>query len=140
MVYFAYESTYSNEPKLTIIDWDVTQIKASLLPEYIPGVYDNLERLAKLCRPRLGSQGIFMEDAAMGQSSTRRRKPKAGHMTPIKSALTSKGKDETAVMASSYHYQGMCKISSGGLRQDRFIQAHHRKSPHKTNRRIPPGG
>ncbi|HFK3218502.1 TPA: terminase, partial [Escherichia coli] len=66
VVYFAYESTYSDEPKLTIIDWDVTQIKASLLPEYIPGVYDNLERLAKLCRPRLGSQGIFMEDAAMG--------------------------------------------------------------------------
>ncbi len=59
VVYFAYESTYSDEPKLTIIDWDVTQIKASLLPEYIPGVYDNLERLAKLCRPRLGSQGIF---------------------------------------------------------------------------------
>ncbi|BDO50459.1 terminase [Escherichia coli] len=110
VVYFAYESTYSDEPKLTIIDWDVTQIKASLLPEYIPGVYDNLERLAKLCRPRLGSQGIFMEDAAMGAILNQKAETEGWDMTPIKSALTSKGKDERAVMASSYHYQGMCKI------------------------------
>lgn len=110
VVYFAYESTYSDEPKLTIIDWDVTQIKASLLPEYIPGVYDNLERLAKLCRPRLGSQGIFMEDAAMGAILNQKAETEGWDMTPIKSALTSKGKDERAVMASSYHYQGVCKI------------------------------
>lgn len=110
-VYFAYEETYS-EPRLTIIDWDITQIKASLLPEYMPGVYDNLERLAKLCRPRLGSMGVFMEDAAMGAILNQKAETEGWDMQPIKSALTSKGKDERAVMASGHHYLGRCKITN----------------------------
>ncbi|KAA5940528.1 terminase [Pantoea sp. Bo_2] len=109
-VYFAYEETYS-EPRLTIIDWDITQIKASLLPEYMPGVYDNLERLAKVCRPRLGSQGVFMEDAAMGAILNQKAETEGWDMKPIKSALTGKGKDERAVMASGHHFLGRCKIT-----------------------------
>ncbi|HED3095543.1 TPA: terminase [Citrobacter freundii] len=109
-VYFAYEETYS-EPRLTIIDWDVTQIKASLLPEYMPSVYGNLERLAKICRPRLGSQGVFMEDAAMGAILNQKAETEGWDMKPIKSALTGKGKDERAVMASGHHYMGKCKIT-----------------------------
>ncbi|MCZ5678192.1 hypothetical protein O5624_02355 [Escherichia coli] len=85
-------STYSDEPKLTIIDWDVTQIKASLLPEYIPGVYDNLERLAKYAVRVWAARKFFMEDARDGGNpQPEERKPKAG-MTPIKSALTSRAK------------------------------------------------
>lgn len=32
-------------------------------------------------------------------------------VTPIESKLTSKGKDERGIMASGYHYRGLCKIS-----------------------------
>lgn len=110
IVYYAYEQTYS-EPRLTIIDYDITQIQASLLPEYMPGVYNNLERLAKLCRPRLGSQGVFMEDAAMGAILNQKAQTEGWQMQPIKSALTSKGKDERAVLASAHHYLGKCKIT-----------------------------
>lgn len=109
-VYFAYEETYS-EPRLTIIDWDVTQIKASLLPEYMPSVYDNLERLAKICRPRHGSQGVFMEDAAMGAILNQKAETEEWDMKPIKSVLTSKGKDERAVLASGHHWQEKAKIA-----------------------------
>jgi hypothetical protein len=109
-VYFAYEQTYA-EPRLTIIDWDITQIKASLLPEYMPSVYDNLSRLESICRPRLGSQGVFMEDAAMGAILNQKAETEGWQMTPIKSALTGKGKDERAVMASGHHYRGKCKIT-----------------------------
>ncbi|KAB0559368.1 terminase large subunit domain-containing protein [Pantoea stewartii] len=109
-VYFAYEETYS-EPRLTIIDWDVTQIKASLLPEYMPGVYNNLERLAKICRPRHGSQGVFMEDAAMGAILNQKAETEEWDMKPIKSVLTSKGKDERAVLASGHHWQEKAKIA-----------------------------
>lgn len=109
-VYFAYEETYT-EPRLSIIDWDLTQIKASLLPEYMPSVYDNLERLAKICRPRLGSQGVFMEDAAMGAILNQKAETEGWDMKPIKSALTAKGKDERAVMASGHHYLGKAKIT-----------------------------
>lgn len=110
IVYYAYEQTYS-EPRLTIIDYDVTQIKASLLPEYMPSVYDNLRRLAKICRPRMGSQGVFMEDAAMGAILNQKAPTEGWQMTPIKSALTAKGKDERAVLASGHHWQGKCKIT-----------------------------
>ncbi|HDR2365249.1 TPA: terminase, partial [Enterobacter asburiae] len=110
IVYFAYEQTYS-EPRLTIIDYDITQIQASLLPEYMPGVYDNLDRLAKLCRPRLGSQGVFMEDAAMGAILNQKAETEGWQMQPIKSTLTGKGKDERGVLASGHHYLGKCKIT-----------------------------
>ena len=110
IVYFAYEQTYS-DPRLTIIDYDITQVKASLLPEYMPGVYDNLERLAKLCRPRLGSQGVFMEDAAMGAILNQKAETEGWQMQPIKSTLTGKGKDERGVLASGHHYLGKCKIA-----------------------------
>ncbi|EBH5932278.1 terminase [Salmonella enterica] len=109
-VYFAYEETYS-DPRLTIIDWDVTQIKASLLPEYMPGVYDNLERLAKICRPRHGSYGVFMEDAAMGAILNQKAETEEWDMKPIKSVLTSRGKDERAVLASGHHWQEKAKIA-----------------------------
>nr|MBW5853114.1 terminase [Yersinia enterocolitica] len=110
VVYFAYERTYS-EPLLTIVDWDVTQIKASLLPDYMPGVFANLERLEKLCGARRGSQGVYVEDAAMGAILAQKAETEGWDMTPIKSALTSKGKDERAVLASAHHYLGKCKIT-----------------------------
>ncbi|MGK4477235.1 terminase large subunit domain-containing protein [Yersinia enterocolitica] len=110
VVYFAYERTYS-EPCLTIVDWDVTQIKASLLPDYMPGVFANLERLEKLCGARRGSQGVYVEDAAMGAILAQKAETEGWDMTPIKSALTSKGKDERAVLASAHHYLGKCKIT-----------------------------
>lgn len=109
-VYFAYEETYS-EPRLTVIDWDVTQMKASLLPEYIPGVYANLEHLATLCKPRQGSYGVFMEDAAMGAILNQKAATEGWDMKPIDSALTGKGKDERAIMASGHHYLGKAKIT-----------------------------
>lgn len=110
ITYYAYEQTYT-EPRLTIIDYDITQIQASLLPEYMPGVYANLERLAKICRPRLGSQGVFMEDAAMGAILNQKAESEGWQMTPIKSVLTAKGKDERAVLASGHHFLGKCKIT-----------------------------
>lgn len=113
-VYFAYEATYS-EPRLWIIDWDITQIKASLLPEYMPSVYDNLQRLEKICRPRHGGQGVFMEDAAMGAILNQKAETEGWEMRPIKSALTSKGKDERAVLASGHHYLEKCKITQGAF-------------------------
>lgn len=109
-VYFAYKESYG-EHRMWIVDWDVTQIKASLLTEYMPSVYDNLERLAKTCHARLGSQGVFMEDAAMGAILNQKADTEGWDMKPIKSVLTGKGKDERAVMASGHHFNEKCKIT-----------------------------
>lgn len=111
VVYYAYTYNYVPEPQLVIIDWDLTQIKGSLLPEYIPGVYQNLDRLSRLCKPRMGSGGVYMEDAAMGAILLQKAETEDWDMKPINSALTGKGKDERGVMASGYHYLGRCKIT-----------------------------
>lgn len=109
-VYFAYQESYG-EHRMWIVDWDVTQIKASLLTDYMPSVYDNLERMAKTCNARLGNQGVFMEDEAMGAILNQKAETEGWDMKPIKSVLTVKGKDERAVMASGHHFQGKCKIT-----------------------------
>ncbi|HEO9044220.1 TPA: terminase [Enterobacter kobei] len=109
-VYFAYQESYG-EHRMWVVDWDITQIKASLLTEYMPSVYNNLERLAKTCNARLGSQGVFMEDAAMGAILNQKAETEGWDMKPIKSVLTGKGKDERALMASGHHFQGKCKIT-----------------------------
>lgn len=110
-VYFAYTYHYVEEPELRIIDWDLTQIQGALLPEYIPGVYENLNRLSRICKPRMGSGGVFMEDAAMGAILLQKAETEGWDMKAIDSVLTGKGKDERAVMASGYHYLGRCKIT-----------------------------
>lgn len=110
VVYFAFEQTYTT-PRLTIIDYDVVQIKASLIESYIPGVYENLERLATICRPRMGSLGLHVEDAAFGAVLLQKAETEGWDMKPIDSVLTSKGKDERAVMASSHHYCEKAKIA-----------------------------
>ncbi|EKM5742867.1 terminase [Enterobacter kobei] len=109
-VYFAYKESYG-EHRMWVVDWDVTQIKASLLTEYIPSVYDNLERLAQTCNARLGSYGVYMEDAAMGAILNQKAETEGWDMKPIKSVLTGKGKDERAVMASGHHFNEKCKIT-----------------------------
>ncbi len=111
VVYYAYTYNYVPEPELRIIDWDLTQIQGALLPEYIPGVYENLNRLSRICKPRMGSGGVFMEDAAMGAILLQKAETEGWDMKAIDSVLTGKGKDERAVMASGYHYLGRCKIT-----------------------------
>lgn len=115
VVYYAYEQTYRRRaglpPRLTIVDWDVTQIKGSLLPEYIPGVLANLNRLSALCRPRLGSRGVFVEDAAMGSILLQKSGTEDWGLVAIQSELTAKGKDERGVMASGHHYCESIKIA-----------------------------
>src|SRR5690606_29085879 len=50
-------------------------------------------------------------DAAMGAILNQKAETEGWDMKPIKSALTGKGKDERAVLASGHHYLGKCKIT-----------------------------
>ncbi|PHI31172.1 terminase large subunit domain-containing protein [Budvicia aquatica] len=110
VVYYALEQTYE-KPRLTILDWDLTQIQGSLLPEYMPHIFNRLDELTRICHPRMGSVGTFIENAAMGAILLQKGETEGWPVRAIDSVLTSKGKDERGVMASGYHYTEKVKIS-----------------------------
>lgn len=96
---------------LYVLDWDIIQIQGDLLDSWLPGIFERLEQFARECGARYGSNGAFIEDKASGmvlvQQALRRGWPVEG----IDSKLTAVGKDERALSTSSYHHQGLCKIT-----------------------------
>ncbi len=110
VVYYAVD-TRPGIQRLTILDWDVVQIDGALLEEWIPSVFTRLNELSGQCVAVNGSLGVFIEDASMGSILLQKGESLGWPVNKIESALTSKGKDERAIMASGYHYRGLAKIS-----------------------------
>jgi hypothetical protein len=96
---------------LYLIDYDILQIEGSLLEEWLPSVFANLDQMAKAHGAIFGSLGAFIEDKASGsiliQQSVRRGLP----VNVIDSVLTSLGKDERAINVSGYVHQRMVKVT-----------------------------
>jgi hypothetical protein len=96
---------------LLILDWDITQIEGAMLETWLPGVFQRLKELARLCGARFGSLGAMIEDQNSGtvllQQAARRNWP--AH--PIKSKLTAMGKDERAIDVSGYVHCGNVKYT-----------------------------
>lgn len=109
VVYFA-RSKYAGHP-LVILDWDVIQIEASLLIEWVPQIAERIEALARETNAREGAVGIWIEDKDSGiallQSGRRRGLP----VEPIAGQLTSLGKEGRAIAVSGYVYKGDVKLS-----------------------------
>lgn len=110
VVYYAVD-TRPGRQRLTILDWDVVQIDGALLEIWMPSVFERLNELTTLCVAVNGSLGVFIEDASMGSILLQKGESLGWPVNKIESALTSKGKDERAIMASGYHYRGLAKIS-----------------------------
>ncbi|HGU6442214.1 TPA: terminase family protein [Citrobacter amalonaticus] len=110
VVYYAVD-TRPGRMRLTILDWDVVQIDGSLLEAWIPSVFERLNELSSQCVAVNGSLGVFIEDASMGSILLQKGESLGWPVNKIESSLTSKGKDERAIMASGYHYRGLAKIS-----------------------------
>lgn len=110
VTYYAID-TRTGMKRLTILDYDVVQIDGALLETYMPSVFDRLNELSTQCVAINGNIGTFIEDASMGSILLQKGESMGWPVNRIESVLTSKGKDERAIMASGYHYQGLCKIS-----------------------------
>ncbi|WP_337049970.1 terminase [Serratia fonticola] len=110
VVYFAYQQSRGIE-RLTIVDWDVVQINAALLEDYLPQVFGRLEELTQECHTRQGSRGLFIEDANTGSILLQKGENAGWPVQGIDSVLTSKGKDERGIMSSGHHYRGKAKIT-----------------------------
>lgn len=109
VIWFA-KSRFAGVP-LVILDWDVVQIEASLLIDWLPGINTLSEQYANELQAREGNVGMFIEDKDSGIALLQAG-PRNGLPTvPIESGMTSQGKDARAVAASPYVYQGQVKLS-----------------------------
>lgn len=110
--FFAYNSNpMPGQSVLTILDWDITEIQASLLEGWLAGVLSRLKDYARMTCAQMGSLGAFIEDKAAGIVLLQQAANKGWAVHPIDSKLTSLGKDARAINASSYFAQNMVKIT-----------------------------
>lgn len=111
---------------LLILDWDVTQIEGAMLETWLPQVFARLEELARLCRARRGSIGVFIEDKNSGtillQQALRRQMP--AHA--IDSKLTAMGKDERAISVSGYVHRELVKYTEPAFEKTVIYKRHSR--------------
>jgi hypothetical protein len=91
---------------LLILDWDITQIEGAMLETWLPGVFQRLEELARLCGARFGSLGAMIEDQNSGTILLQQALRRNWQARPIESKLTAMGKDERAISVSGYVYRG----------------------------------
>lgn len=110
VIYYA-RSKYAGVP-LVILDWDVVQIEASLLLNWLPGINHRLEELAKITNAREGNLGMWIEDKDSGiallQASRRQGLP----VEAINMKLTAQGKEGRAIAVSPHVHQGKVKLSA----------------------------
>ena len=109
VTYFAYSRHPT--PSAVILDWDISQMEASLLTVWLPTVFSRLEELARLCGAKAGSVGAWVEDKDSGvvllQHAARNNWPARA----IDSKMTSIGKEARAVSIGGYVNKNQVKIS-----------------------------
>lgn len=113
VTYYALDKTRpEKDGRLIILDWDIIKIEGASLITWLPGVYQLLDHYAKECGSRSGSRlGAFIEDKGSGTVLLQQAAKRGLPARAIDTALTSMGKDERALNASPYHYQGLVKIT-----------------------------
>lgn len=109
VVYFATDTVHSWP--LLVLDWDIQQIEGASLADWLPTVFTRLEELARECRARRGSAGAFIEDRVSGSVLIQHARNRGWQATAIPETLTALGKDERAINASPYVYQGKVKLT-----------------------------
>lgn len=107
--YWAY-SPHVGIPMICL-DWDIVQIDAALLENWIPGVFSRCEELARICRARMGSLGAYIEDAQSGIILLQQCANRGWPAQALPSELTAAGKDGRAVNAGDPVYQDKVKFS-----------------------------
>ena len=117
VVFFADVRTTGLPYGLVVLDWDVVQMKAALLTDWLPSVFQRLEEFARRLSARRGSLGAFIEDRQSGtiliQACAAKRWP--GRALPEE--WTELGKDQRALKVSGHHYNGKIKITEEALRK-----------------------
>lgn len=128
-----YGKTRTFKPPLTILDWDLQQIKGALLEQWIPTIFQRLEMFSKQLNCRMGSAGVWIEDKSSGsiliqqlQKAEYIEKGWVSHA--IDNDLTKLGKTERAINASVYVQAEMVKLTRQAY--DRTVTFHENTRNH----------
>lgn len=96
---------------LIILDWDLIQIEAAFLDDWLPSVNQRLEQFSSMTKAREGNFGTWIEDKASGivllQQAARRGLP----AYPIDNDLVAQGKEGRAIAVMGHVHVGSVKIS-----------------------------
>ena len=102
---------YDGKPRVYILDWEIIQVDAALLEEWLPSVLARLDALCREYRVRAGSLGAWIEDAASGSILIQQARKKGLKVQAIESKLTALGKDGRAFAVSGYVHAGKCRLT-----------------------------
>lgn len=111
VIYVGIRPDDVNESKLVVLGWDITQINANFLIDWLPGVFAQLEEFAKKCHALQGSLGAWIEDKTSGIVLIQQAQNLELNVHAIDSKLTSLGKAERAINVSRYVHTGQVKVA-----------------------------
>jgi hypothetical protein len=124
VIYWALNQYFPEAP-LTILDYDILQVPADLLIDWMPGVYLQMEEYAKKYKARRGAIGAFIEEKGSGivllQQLIRRNMLATG----INTKLVQLGKQPRALNASGYVSVGRVKYSEHAYRKTIDFKQRH---------------
>jgi len=110
VVYTAKSTVF--DPPIAILDWDIVQMEAAMLTDWLPTVFQKLEYWSKKIECLLGSAGVWIEDKSAGIVLLQQAaKIGTENVYPIDSKLTSLGKMGRGLDVSQYVYPGMVKLT-----------------------------
>ena len=107
--YFATSQHYGHP--LTLLDWDTLSIEGSLLEQWLPSVYMNLQAYAAKCGARRGVLGVWIEDAQSGTILLQQAQRRGWKVFALPENLKAAGKNGRALNVSAHVYQGKLKLS-----------------------------
>lgn len=121
---------YTRHPKVggVMLDWEIVQIEADLLINWLPGLIRQGEQLAKECGARGGFLGLFIEDKDSGQALLQGAKRAGLKVHALDSKWAAAGKDARAVSCGGYVRKGMMKMSQHAY--DKTMQWRGRTANH----------
>jgi hypothetical protein len=109
VTWFAFSPHYGIP--LIVLDWDIIQVDAALLERWIPSVFERGNELARICRARMGTAGVHIEDKESGSILLQQCALKGLQAYPLPAELTALGKDGRALNVGNAVYQGKVKFS-----------------------------
>lgn len=65
-VSFWAATTRPGVPPLVLLEWEILQVKGALLEQWLPTVFERLERWSRRCAAVYGVRGTFIEDSNAG--------------------------------------------------------------------------
>ncbi len=111
VVFYAASHKGLGEHRLVVLDWDIQHIQGAVLENWLPSIYARLEHLARQCRARFGSLGVWIEDKVSGTILLQQAERHGWDAHAIDTVLTSVGKSARAISVSGYYWQGLVKVS-----------------------------